>query len=72
MALQGVAGETSHALGTDPDLPGVGAAALVIVEVRHEAQRPGAAHLGPEGVCALRARGQRAVSVSLRVWYVMT
>ena len=72
MELQGVAGETSVTLGADPDLLGVGAAALVIVDVRHEAQRSDAAYLGPEGVRALGARGQYAVSVSRQAWSVIT
>ena len=57
-AIRGVAGEPRAAIRADPYLLGVGAAALVVVEVDHEAERPMAAHLRPEGVGASGARGQ--------------
>ena len=72
MELQGVAGETSAALGADPDLLGAGAVALVYVEANHEAQRPDAAHLGQEGVRTLGARGQHAAGVARLARSAMT
>jgi hypothetical protein len=38
----------------------VGDAVLVVVEVDHEAERPDATHLRPEGVTTLWARGKHA------------
>jgi hypothetical protein len=58
VAIRGVAGEPRAAIRADPYLLGVSAAALIVVNVDYEAERPVAAHLRPEGVRAFGARGQ--------------
>lgn len=60
VALVGVPDEARAALRADKDPLGVGVALLLVVEVDDEAQRPEFAHLRPEGMYALGARGQHA------------
>ena len=71
LVVQGVAEQVRAALRAASNPRGVGGAALVIVEVDHEAERLLATHLRPEGVSAVWAWIPHAYTISRPARQVM-